>query len=162
MALHTPHGARALFTDRRTETHGNPQADPYAKHARFWTARGAVRVVRVNIDAMVFSAVRAGRSRPRLQGVFVFSWQLWLRRGPAESAPAAQKLGWRQLFGFCDFSRGAPCPARLLLRTRRTVVFLDRQTVCRESAFCIWDTGVVPGLSKAAGFCVWRAQGGGG
>lgn len=61
-----------------------------AKRACFWLACGAVRVVRVNIDATVFCAVRSGRSSPRLQGVSVFIWQLSLWRGPAESAPAPQ------------------------------------------------------------------------
>lgn len=93
----------------------------YAGHTRFWTACGAVRVVRVNIDAMVFSAVWSGHSSPRLQGVFVFSWQLLLWRGPAESAPAAQppssKAGLEAALSLCNFSHRATCPACLLLHT---------------------------------------------
>ena len=94
----------------------------YAKRTCFWTACRAVRVVRVNIDATVFSTVRSGHSSPRLQGVFVFSWQLSLRQGPAESAPAAQppssKAGLEAARGLCNFSQlSSACPAHLLLHT---------------------------------------------
>lgn len=93
----------------------------YTKRMCFWMACGAVRVVRVNIDATVFSAVQSGHISPRLQEVFVFSWQLSLQWGPAESPPAAQppssKTGLEAALSLCNFSHGATCPACLLLHT---------------------------------------------
>lgn len=125
--------------DLHLEAHGNACTG----HALSARVHGAVRVGRVNIDATAFSAAQSGHSSPRLQGVFVFSWQLWLWQGPDESAPAAQPP--RSKTGLEAASLMELLVQLIFCCTQKAVVFFGRQTLCHEDTFCIQHTHVEPG-----------------